>query len=122
MERDPITAQRGAELVTVLPEHGWRVVSRTREMLAWWADEVWTLESVWTPMGVQIFLTFLVDPMADNTVWALAASDRMMANHLAAPFGCTIPLRHVWARRLPAWLDALDKLRTLPAPTEEDAI
>ena len=122
MMRDPITAQRGEELIALLPEHGWRVVSRTCEMLDWWADEVWTLESVWTPMGVRIFLTFLIDPMDDNNVWALAASDCVMADRLAAPYGCTIRLRHVWSKRLPAWFEALDKLRTRPTSAEEHAL
>jgi hypothetical protein len=35
-------AQR-TELLSLLPEYGWRVAS-AEEILEWWADEMWLLE------------------------------------------------------------------------------
>ena len=37
------------ELLSQLSEHGWRVTQEESE-LEWWADEMWQLESVWSPV------------------------------------------------------------------------
>ena len=34
--------------------------------LEWWADEVWKLKSTWSPEGVVVYLTFLVDPQHEG--------------------------------------------------------
>lgn len=49
-------------LMDQLRSNGWQIAAVTRD-LPWWADEVWTLESVWRPVGLQAFLAFKVDPM-----------------------------------------------------------
>ena len=58
-------AQR-TELLNQLPEHGWRVAS-VEENLEWWADEMWLLESEWSPVGGLAYVTFLVDPHFDGS-------------------------------------------------------
>jgi hypothetical protein len=45
-----------------LSELGWRVVSRERHELDWWADEIWEVASGWAPQAYTVFLTWLVDP------------------------------------------------------------
>ena len=48
-----------------LSTNGWQLTARTRD-LPWWAEEVWTVESVWRPVGLRAFLTFEVDPMGHS--------------------------------------------------------
>ncbi|HJX93427.1 MAG TPA: hypothetical protein VJ372_23235, partial [Pyrinomonadaceae bacterium] len=71
-------AQR-TELLTLLSEHGWSA-AKIEEDLEWWADEMWQLESVWSPVGSLAYVTFLVDPQFEGNrekgeaVWAIMAS------------------------------------------------
>jgi hypothetical protein len=120
MNRDPITEQRGLELEPHLTLHGWRVVERTREGLDWWADELWTLESIWTPIGLRLYLTFLNDPMDAGEVWALAATMTIPMTRGNAESGQLIRLRNVWGRRLPSWLEQLHSFRTDPRSETEN--
>lgn len=113
MSGDPITAQRGEELLSHLTSHGWRVVERSREMLDWWADEIWTIDSVWTPSGVRAYLTFLVDPIDTSEVWALTATASRPQDRGEAESGHLIRLHHVWQKELDAWLDGLKDLRSV---------
>lgn len=65
-----------SELVDKLPEHGWGILAK-EENIEWWADEIWQLESKWSPVGCKAYITLLVDPMADlnrrkgEAVWAV---------------------------------------------------
>jgi hypothetical protein len=61
-------------------ESGWRIVSK-QERPEWCADEIWELESIWSPLGRTVWITFLVDPQIEQTsrkkgqaVWAAAIS------------------------------------------------
>ena len=56
-----MTSQQNS-LSAALQAAGWEVVARTID-LPWWADEVWTIASTWRPVGLQVFLAFLIDPM-----------------------------------------------------------
>src|SRR5688572_21040420 len=68
------------ELLNQLPKHGWNVVSIEEDSLEWWADEMWVLESVWSPVGSRAYVTLLVDPQAPvnrkkgTYVWAAKVS------------------------------------------------
>jgi hypothetical protein len=46
-----------------LSASGWQLAARSRDLPERWAEEVWMVESVWRPVGLQAFLTFEVDPM-----------------------------------------------------------
>lgn len=81
-------------------------------MLDWWADEIWTIDSVWTPQGVRGYLTFLVDPIDTSEVWALSATPSRPKDRGEAESGHLIRLRHVWQKELDAWLDGLKDLRS----------
>ncbi len=77
------------ELRNRLAEHGWRVKG-LEEDLEWWANEMWLLESVWSPAGSRAYLTLLVDPMVGpnrrrgEAVWAAMASRQPM-NRVGEP-------------------------------------
>jgi hypothetical protein len=58
--RSPSSQQ--LSLLAALRAAGWQVVARATEDLPWWADEVWMIESIWRPLGLQAFVTFHVCP------------------------------------------------------------
>jgi hypothetical protein len=57
-------------LIRKLAEHGWDVTSRDRDV-EWWAQEIWTVESVWAPHGFTVFLTWLIDPQKGESDWGV---------------------------------------------------
>ncbi len=99
-----------------LPEHGWRVTG-VEEELEWWADEMWLLESVWSPIGCRAYATFLVDPQFEGVrkkgeaVWAVMASPGRPEGWLRVEGEFTLSLGQGWKERLPAFFEHLSALR-----------
>ena len=50
------------QIESALERAGWRVVLRESPTDQWWLDELWQLESEWSPRGATAFVSFLVDP------------------------------------------------------------
>ena len=50
-------------LAEALLTDGWKIVDRQTNLANWLYFEIWTIESVWRPVGRKAFLTFLNDPM-----------------------------------------------------------
>ena len=104
------------ELLNRLPEHGWRVAGE-EENLEWWADEMWVLESVWSPVGSRVHITLLVDPMAGpnrrrgEAVCAVMASPARPGGWLSAEGGFTLSFGPGWKERLPELFEHLSALR-----------
>ena len=70
-----------ANIESQLAKRGWVIVEVEDQALEWWADEIWRLESVWSPVGACAYLTFLVDPQSATRerkkgqgIWAVKAS------------------------------------------------
>ena len=109
-------AQR-TELLNRLPEHGWRVAGE-EENLEWWADEMWLLESMWSPVGSRAYITLLVDPMVgpnrrkDEAVWAVMASLTKPTSRLSAEGEFTLSFGQGWKERLPEFFENLSALRS----------
>jgi hypothetical protein len=88
------------DIETLLAEHGWWI--RDRECVAdvWWVDQIWTLESIWSPIGESAFLSVLVDPQAPiergrgEHVWAVCLT-RARPTTLAQARP-EVPLRPHW--------------------------
>ena len=105
------------ELLNLLPAHGWRLAG-LEENLEWWADEMWRLESVWSPVGTGAYITFLVDPMFDGNrrkgeaVWAAGASRAKPLSRRQAEEEFTLTLGQGWKNRLPDLFDHLSSLRS----------
>ena len=103
------------QLEAALQRHGWRVTDRGDKDLGWWADEVWVVESEWSPRGARAYLTFLVDPQWDSPrqrgagVWAVSASSTVPSSRAEAETRL-IPLKR-WDEELPAFVEALNDLR-----------
>ncbi len=108
-------AQR-TELLALLPEHGWRL-AMIEEDLEWWADEMWLLESVWSPVGSRAYVTFLVDPQFDGSrkkgeaVWAVMASLFKPASSLQDEHEFTFSLGQGWKDNLPYFFAFIGTLR-----------
>ena len=106
-----------SELLSQLPEYGWRVVG-VGENLEWWADEIWHLESVWSPASSRAYITFLVDPQFDGSrkkgeaVWAVMASPAKPMGRLQVEGEFTLSLGQGWKSRLPAFFAHLASLRS----------
>ncbi len=73
-----LTQQKQIE--SKLVENGWITINKNKNPSEWWADEQRLIESKWTPNGLQIYLTFLVDPQWDDHrkkgqgVWSVGTS------------------------------------------------
>ena len=85
--------------------------------LEWWADEMWLLESVWSPVGSCAYLTFLVDPQASNSrkkgasVWAVKASLGKPTTWLSEG-DCTLSLGQGWKEEMSEFFAYLAMLRS----------
>jgi hypothetical protein len=105
------------ELLDRLPEHGWRVAEE-EENLEWWADEMWLLESVWSPVGSRAYVTLLVDPMVGpnrrkgEAVWAVTVSQAKPTSRLSAEGGFTLSFGQGWKQRLPEFFEHLSAFRS----------
>ncbi len=91
------------EIEAALPETGWRLAER-RIPDQWWIDELWRLESVWSPQGWRAYIIFLVDPQWDKprrfgeAVWAVAVSKTQPEDRMDLDDGETVPIRPRWER------------------------
>jgi len=107
-----------AELLNRLDAQGWRVAS-VEDELEWWADEMWRVESVRSPAGVEAYVTFLVDPQTSNPrrrkkgegVWAVMVSPGRPRDWLGVERSYTLGLGSGWARALPDLFEHLSALR-----------
>ena len=111
-------AQR-VEILNQLPRYGWRVVPVEGHELEWWADEMWMLESMWSPVGSRAYLTFLVDPQITDSqtrkkgeaVWAVMVSPVKPSNWQSSANSLTLSLGQGWEKRLPDFFEHLGRLR-----------
>lgn len=51
------------QLEAYMSEEGWRVIEKRADNLPWWLDELWTLESYWSPQGLVVWIAFEVNPI-----------------------------------------------------------
>ena len=104
------------EILAELNRRGWRATKPEDLVLDWWADEMWLLESEWSPRGREAYLTFLVDPMSDSyrkkgeQVWAAAVTARKPQERMEASSGFVLNLKG-WREELPKMFEYLSALR-----------
>jgi hypothetical protein len=88
-------------LQAALEAAGWRVERQAGEV--WWAHEVWSLTSEWSPVGARVTLTLLVDPQSDTTlvsdVWAITASHEPLTGRSENAEN-TVHVRKRWPERM----------------------
>jgi hypothetical protein len=100
------------ELLKRLEQDGWSV-TRQHDGLEWWAHEVWTLESRWSPHGVTLFLTFLTDPQPGhpNPFWLIGTCPRLPQDRYEAGGEPCLMMTPRWEDALPDFVARLDALR-----------
>src|SRR5262245_16528941 len=103
------------QLTDRLTREGWRVIERETGQ-DWWLDELWIIESVWSPAGQRLWITFLVDPMHDGLrrkgehVWAVGVTKSAPRN--ASQVKTTaVPIRNGWESSLEELLGQIRRFR-----------
>ena len=113
---DRVMQTQRTSLLALLPEQGWQV-ARTEENLDWWADEMWFLESTWSPVGSRAYITFLVDPQFEGNrrkgeaVWAVMASLFKPTSYFQGEHEFIVSLGQGWKDHLPALFAFIGCLR-----------
>jgi hypothetical protein len=101
-----------------LADHGWEVVE-VIDSDDWWADEYWEVASRRNAWGLEVVLTFLVDPQWDaprkkgQGVWAITTTNSIPPDRLSAD-RCIAELPMVKGRfdeKLAAFVASLDAYR-----------
>lgn len=112
------------ELLNQFTKHGWSVVNVEDDdsewpRLEWWEDEVWLLESVWTPQDCRVYVTFLVDPQAPihghkkgEGIWAVKASLKRPRQWMWEEGEVYLTLGQGWQQMLPGFLEDVAALRS----------
>jgi hypothetical protein len=108
----------------LLPQYGWEVKNvedhlRNPTGLDWFIDELWEVESVWSPNGLRIWVTFVVDPQTSKSddrkkgedVWAVKAGLRKPLNDEIEDDDVYLSLNGGWENRLPEFFSRLSDLR-----------
>ena len=100
-----------------IADAGWQIVQRF-EMPDWWADEIWQLESIWSPIGHSAWITFLVEPECDHAarkkgqhVWAVGVSRKKPGDRVSTDFKDTMSLNSGWQKALSNFTKNLNQIR-----------
>jgi hypothetical protein len=107
-----------------LDRYGWEKAATRSEDLEWWADEVWVLQSIWSPQECRLYLTFIVDPLFEGprqkgqAVWSVEASLEQPAHHGQV----SLDFSAGWQERIPAFFAGLDMLRDEWQAVHDEAI
>lgn len=108
-----------AEILNQLPRHGWDVTPVEDYELEWWADEMWVLESTWSPVESRAYITFLVDPQIPHSrtrkkgeaIWAVMVSPTKPRAWQSSEGSFTLSIGQGWEKRLPTFFEHLAELR-----------
>jgi hypothetical protein len=106
------------QIEALLSRNGWRVVARERFATDRWLDEMWTIESEWTPAGQRAFVLFLVAPDSAERYRPPGRDVKMVAVTRTPPelntrhWGPEVYLRPRWETNgLPALASMIEGLR-----------
>ena len=102
-----------------LETDGWKIKEILTDNLEWWADEIWCIESIWSPKGVHCYITFLVDPQFEinrqkgQGVWALGLSSIFPKSRSDAQGSCTLSIGKCFKNEIEEFLLEAEKLRNI---------
>ena len=54
---------RFTHFAQALTDTGWSIELVDIPSDIWWAKEIWELTSEWSPKGMKVYLSFLIDPL-----------------------------------------------------------
>ncbi|MCI0525410.1 MAG: hypothetical protein L0Y75_09130 [Acidobacteria bacterium] len=111
-------------LFELLPRYGWEVINvedhlRDSTGPDWFIDEFWEIESVWSPKGLKVWITFEVDPLAPNLherkkgelVWAVKAGLQIPSGSGIGDDEAGLTLNAGWEKWMPEFFSQLSDLR-----------
>jgi hypothetical protein len=111
-------------LLELMPRYGWEVINVEDHLRGWagpdwFIDELWEVESAWTPTGLKVWITFLVNPQTPNLierkkgqgVWAVKAGLRKPPDSRIGDAEVYLSLNADWEKRLPEFFLRLSGLR-----------
>ncbi|HKQ73219.1 MAG TPA: hypothetical protein VJ810_05785 [Blastocatellia bacterium] len=112
------------KLFELLPQYGWEVINIEDQLRGsigrdWFVDELWEVESIWTPKGLKVWIIFLIDPQTPNLrervkgqgVWAVKAGLRKPPESRIGDAEVYLSLNVGWEKRLPEFFSHLADLR-----------
>ena len=110
------------KLFESLPRYGWEVKNIEDHLRGstgpdLFIYELWEGESAWTPKGLKVWITFLVDPQAPTErkkgqgVWAVRAGLRKPPDSRIGDAEVYLSLNADWEKRLPESFRRLSDLR-----------
>ncbi|NOT60316.1 MAG: hypothetical protein HOP19_08835 [Acidobacteria bacterium] len=121
------TRQR-EEIRRQLRAHGWEVCAvedcaKTPAADAWYLVELWQIRSRWTPVGAELFISFVIDPAYDiqakdrwRGVWLVTGSRQRPANQRNQDDEVGLVVSKGWRNRLPAFIAGVNQLRSSNNP------
>lgn len=67
---------RAEKLLSVFETSGWKISGSADVSSDWWFEDIIELTSLWHPVGTNIYLTLLIDPMCkrQEELWAIGVS------------------------------------------------
>jgi hypothetical protein len=106
----------------LLPRYGWEVKNvedhlRNSTGPDWFIDELGEVESVWSPKGLKVWVTFVVDPQISiersksECVWAVKAGLKRPTGWGIKDDEAGLTLNRGWENRLPEFFSRLSDLR-----------
>ncbi|MDH4227681.1 MAG: hypothetical protein OEV59_08070 [Deltaproteobacteria bacterium] len=110
-----ITQQK--QLADELLENGWVIMEKTTVSTEWWLDEFWIIESTWSPVGLKLYVRFIVDPQhvrmrkKGEQVLIVSAGFEIGDSWRAKDCEPEIYLKPHWERNLPGFIAKLSKIR-----------
>jgi hypothetical protein len=101
-----------------LERSGWELSSTDPDGIDWWAAELWHIRSMRQAWGLELVLSFLVDPMEQSGrskphIWAISADPHVPSDRLRAGQGVallTMSKGH-FETRLQDFVEALEAYR-----------
>jgi len=101
-----------------LDRAGWELLLIDPEGIDWWAGELWHIRSIRQAWGLELVLSFLVDPMEESgrskpRIWAISATPNVPSDRLGAGQGVALlPMsKGHFETRLEEFVEALQAYR-----------
>jgi hypothetical protein len=110
------------QLLKLIEQQGWQQLSIEGEeqlwsTAEWFIAELWELQSVWTPKGFRVFISFVIDPQNDyfakrwQSVWAVKATLQRPTTWGFDENEVGLVLGRGWQAGLPTFIRELNGLR-----------
>jgi hypothetical protein len=106
------------KLESYLEKNGWQIEGIENDDLEWWADEIWEMRSIWSPEGVPVYITFLVDPQHEGnrnkgqSVWGIGNSSNYPISRVEAESNGTVSMNDIFKNNVNDFFQRIESLRS----------